>query len=302
MTLDNTPRLARNGQIAPATRKNPAPSSAPQTSPPVGRIENLDYRLSAYTVHWVLDGVLTIVVDGEAVIIPAGRYFVSSPRQRVFENPEEAGRSRTITLTIPERVMRATYFELKHSSQRFFRHRPQLDSWPLDFSPVPQEQEQYLRDILMDIAGPLQGTSDRHVPQSRHFELLAERLLLKENSIVPSRAPARPRQPQTSAQEWEATVRAYIEKHYARQLTLKQMAEAMFLSPHHFLRKFKAAFGLTPYQYLIAKRLTVARAFLEKTSLRVEDISERVGYPSVNGFYRAFQRRYGRSPSTFRRR
>ncbi|MEM9055892.1 MAG: AraC family transcriptional regulator [Pseudomonadota bacterium] len=300
--MDNSTRQTRNGHTDPVARARGAQPARTDAAPPVSQLSNLDFRLSAYTVHWVVEGTLNIVVDGDAVTIPAGRYFVSSPRQRVFENRENALQARTITLTIPERVMRAAYFELRHSSQSFFRHRPELDSWPVDFCPVPQPQEAYIHDILTDITGSVDKHADSHVSQSRHFELLAERLLLKENTVVPIPGQRSRRLKAPAGRDWESTVRAFIEKNYARPLTLKQMAEAMFLSPHHFLRRFKSVFGLTPYQYLIAKRLTVACTLLSTTSLRVEEISERVGYPSVNGFYRAFQRRYGRSPSTFRSR
>ena len=64
-----------------------------------------------------------------------------------------------------------------------------------------------------------------------------------------------------------ATLRAvieYVEKHLGARLTLEEMAEASHLSPYHFARRFKAATGLPPHQYLIVRRVERAKQLLRE--------------------------------------
>lgn len=94
----------------------------------------------------------------------------------------------------------------------------------------------------------------------------------------------------------------YIHAHLGRDLPLQEIAAAAALSPHHFLRCFRAAFGLTPHAYLIEQRLAQARTLLERTDLPVLAVCLRVGFASGPSFSTLFRRRHGVSPLVYRRR
>ena len=73
------------------------------------------------------------------------------------------------------------------------------------------------------------------------------------------------------------------------------------LSPFHFLRLFKIAFGRTPHQYLTDLRLAVARKRLLETEQSVGEIGLSLGFENVNSFGRLFRRHQGITPQNFRR-
>jgi AraC-like DNA-binding protein len=91
-----------------------------------------------------------------------------------------------------------------------------------------------------------------------------------------------------------------IDARYAEALDVPALARAARLSPAHFSREFRRAFGVTPHQYLLTRRLERAAALLRHTDRGVADICFTVGLKSVGSFTTSFGRAFGRSPTAYR--
>lgn len=87
---------------------------------------------------------------------------------------------------------------------------------------------------------------------------------------------------------------------YHERLDVSQMAAAAGLSPAHFSREFRRAFGESPHQYLLTRRLERAAALLRTTDRTVAQICLDVGLTSVGSFTTSFTRAYGRPPTGYR--
>lgn len=87
---------------------------------------------------------------------------------------------------------------------------------------------------------------------------------------------------------------------YAEPLTVADMARAAGLSPAHFSRQFRRAFGESPHAYLLTRRLERAAALLRSTDRPVADICMAVGLSSVGSFTTSFTRMFGKSPTAYR--
>lgn len=96
--------------------------------------------------------------------------------------------------------------------------------------------------------------------------------------------------------------RDYMSACFDRPLTLKEVSGVACLSPNHLLRSFRQAFGLTPHQYLTARRMEQARKMLADRNLSVTDVCLSVGFESLGSFSRTFRRHTGLSPSECRRK
>jgi AraC-like DNA-binding protein len=87
---------------------------------------------------------------------------------------------------------------------------------------------------------------------------------------------------------------------YFEPLTVHDLARAAGLSPAHFSREFRRAFGDAPHQYLLTRRLERAAALLRTTDWSVARICHSVGLDSVGSFTTSFGRMFGRSPTAYR--
>jgi AraC-like DNA-binding protein len=96
--------------------------------------------------------------------------------------------------------------------------------------------------------------------------------------------------------------RDYLHAHHSEPLSLADQASQAAISPYHFLRLFRDAFGATPHQYLIDVRVERAKALLAAEHGSVTDVCLEVGFSSLGSFSALFPRRVGRSPSEWRRR
>ena len=87
---------------------------------------------------------------------------------------------------------------------------------------------------------------------------------------------------------------------YAESLDVDDLARAAGLSRAHFSREFRRAFGDSPHQYLLTRRLERAAALLRSTDRSVADICFSVGLQSVGSFTTSFKRTYGKTPAQYR--
>jgi len=87
---------------------------------------------------------------------------------------------------------------------------------------------------------------------------------------------------------------------YYDPLTVADLAAAAGLSPAHFSREFRRAFGESPHQYVLTRRLERAAALLRNTDRSVTDICFAVGLGSLGSFTSSFRRVYGASPGDYR--
>jgi AraC-like DNA-binding protein len=94
--------------------------------------------------------------------------------------------------------------------------------------------------------------------------------------------------------------RDLIDARYRDPLDVPTIAGAARLSPAHFSREFRRAFGEPPHRYLLTRRLERAAALLRNTDRSVADICLAVGLRSVGSFTSSFGRAFGVSPTAYR--
>jgi AraC-like DNA-binding protein len=87
---------------------------------------------------------------------------------------------------------------------------------------------------------------------------------------------------------------------YFEPVSVADMARAAGLSKAHFSREFGKAFGESPHQYLLTRRLERAAALLRTTDWPVAQICFAIGLESVGSFTTSFRRMFGKTPLAYR--
>ena len=95
--------------------------------------------------------------------------------------------------------------------------------------------------------------------------------------------------------------RDLVDREYARPLDVPTMARKALMSPGHFSRAFRAAYGETPYSYLMTRRIERAMALL-RAGASVTDACMEVGCTSLGSFSSRFTELVGMTPSAYRAR
>jgi YesN/AraC family two-component response regulator len=110
----------------------------------------------------------------------------------------------------------------------------------------------------------------------------------------------RTRTPSTSGRHILKLVETYIHEHYAEDLSLTKVAQAIFVSPFYISHLFHRELDSTFLRYLTAIRIAKARQLLINTSLQVSEVGALVGYGTAKNFRCTFKRVVGVTPSAFR--
>lgn len=93
----------------------------------------------------------------------------------------------------------------------------------------------------------------------------------------------------------------FLENNYNKPITLKDIAGQIYLNPIYFHRLFKSYFKITPLEYLLAKRLNMACRYLNEKDLSIREISDSLGFCNQFYFSEIFKKRFGASPSKYRK-
>ncbi len=95
-------------------------------------------------------------------------------------------------------------------------------------------------------------------------------------------------------------IRAYIDSNLYTDLSLDVMAEHFGITKMHIIRVFKRKFGVTPMQYLIDKKISVAKSLLCSTVMPIKEIAALLRYSNTQHFSSSFKAATGITPNKYR--
>jgi AraC-like DNA-binding protein len=96
--------------------------------------------------------------------------------------------------------------------------------------------------------------------------------------------------------------RDLMDREYASPLDVPALARAALMSTAHFSRQFRAAYGETPYAYLMTRRIERAKALLRHGEMSVTEVCVAVGCTSLGSFSARFTELVGETPTAYRAR
>jgi AraC family transcriptional regulator len=96
-------------------------------------------------------------------------------------------------------------------------------------------------------------------------------------------------------------IKEFVDVHISKEIAISELATLVELSQFHFIRAFKHSVGLSPYQYILSARVSVAKEMLSKRDLSIADVALAVGFNDASQLNRVFRKFIGFTPTTFRR-
>jgi len=96
--------------------------------------------------------------------------------------------------------------------------------------------------------------------------------------------------------------RDLMDREYASPIDVAALARVALMSTAHFARQFRAAYGETPYAYLMTRRIERAKALLRAGDLSVTEVCLAVGCTSLGSFSARFTELVGETPTAYRAR
>lgn len=93
----------------------------------------------------------------------------------------------------------------------------------------------------------------------------------------------------------------YIETYYGSNITIKDICDAIYISPPHFQKIFLKYMGITPYQYIMDYRHQKAKEMLETTEVSIKEIARQCGFVNNAHFSTTFKQKEGMSPLVYKK-
>ncbi|PCI47262.1 MAG: AraC family transcriptional regulator [Alphaproteobacteria bacterium] len=92
----------------------------------------------------------------------------------------------------------------------------------------------------------------------------------------------------------------FITANVTRNISLIELADEACLSPYHFARAFKISTGMTPHQFVMSKKLDLAKKLIASHNYSISEIAFRTGFSNQSHFIKAFKRTTGLTPGKYR--
>jgi len=152
---------------------------------------------------------------------------------------------------------------------------------------------------LFSCYGYLKKLADRTDPEAVRWRDHLIKDMIQLHQMEASMKPAQP--PHSDVQAEMLQAKEYIKGKAFEEISLRELAERLEITPVQLTRRFRQACGMTPTEYLTKLRIERAARLLEETAFNLDEIAQKVGYE--NGFYlsRVFAKHKGMSPSAYRK-
>ena len=247
------------------------------------RFQQLDFHShDFYELYVFLSGSVTYYIEekvyelcaGDLLLIPPGKmHRPAVSKNAVYER---------IVLWINARFLQTL-------GDGFVRCFDEMEQRKEFLSRLPAEDFRYLTDTLSRLIRCMQL---KDVLKRAYLTAALEELSRSFRESPSNRKVSK-------KQEMIPAVMAYIDRHYTEPLSLDRLCGEFFVSKYHLSRRFKVYTNTTVYDYILSKRVGLARRLLRQ-GFSASDAGEKCGFSDYSNFYKAFVRKTGLTPSRFK--
>ena len=244
-----------------------------------------------YEIYLYLHGETNILLENDAKVMEPGDLVLFPPY--VFHHPQPIGNSTygRIVINIKEEYFQNKGDEYKHFTDCFY----QQDMTKLNFLHLSPEQVEYFKSYALVLEGALLEDESQFGSQ-----ILAESVLNILLIFINRMSNTKQRKHKYANVLPQAITNAfhYINEHLTEAISASSVAGALHLHPVYLNRIFKANTGASIQQYIIEKRITLAKRLLREGTSPI-DVCFMSGFNNYSNFSRTFSNHTGISPKRY---
>ncbi|MBQ9048982.1 MAG: AraC family transcriptional regulator [Lachnospiraceae bacterium] len=237
---------------------------------------------NALEISYVFAGKGSIYCDGRLYVLEPGDIVIKNPGVSHAENSNPVDPIEQICMLIED---------VRVESEP-------ANTLPVrDYSPVlpAGEKKELLTALFREI---LASTVSVPSPDLHYVNSLVRTSLTVILEVLRHHLQARPAGDDSQMMH---QVRAYIDDHYAENLSLTSIADHFHLSEYYLARQFRKYTSFTVNNYIVSCRIGEAQRSLIHEDNRIDDIAVRCGYSNLSYFYTSFRKNVGCTPSAFKK-
>lgn len=267
-----------------------------------------DLPFKNFSVKYVVDGCENYTVNGRLYAVQAGQYLLANQFAEGFVEIQSPQMVKGICINLaPELLMEATASHLQPGSpqpdfalDRFFSTPAFLENKYSAHQTRAGQLLGQLEQTLAHFSGQKPLTDPISLTQELCFDLAGR--IVADHVLVYRQLQSIPSVKAATKKDLLRRVergREYLDAHFWESLDIGAVAQASCLSEYHFFRLFKAVHGLSPYRYVLRKRLEKAVSRIQEGRLSIAEVAEETGFSDIHAFSKAFKNGFGLSPKAY---
>lgn len=262
---------------------------------------NNEIAAETYGIKFVETGRETYTIKNKAHVVTQNQFLLINKGQQYFCEVNEKNTVHGFCLNLEENLLQKIYYQMNHAEETLIDNPDFTAKVPLEFHETIYSRSDIFNQFLSDNISRLKLEKDISRADSYDFYYEAGRHLLL-SQLFTQRQIQKIRASKTSTRKEIFNrlniARTLIDADISQKLSIDSLARQSGLSEFHFYRSFKEAFGITPHQYLINKRMEHSMTLLKEGKSLVTDIAYSVGFSDVCSFSKCFKKHFKISPNT----
>lgn len=244
-------------------------------------------------------------VDRQTTRIDEENYFVSNRSQSyTLQVEENSGGAETFNIHFGEFFSESVLNALVTPTDRILDAGTEKQLSPISFFNQLHHRDATFNALIRAMRTSYYETGYSQLRFEEQLAALLSYHLLQHRQIAESIHNLPPVRKATRVELYKRLSRAMdvLRSGFCGEISLDQLAMEACLSKYHFLRLFRLAYGLSPYQYIQHLRLEKARVLLADTVMPITDLAGLIGFDNSQSFSRLFYQRMGLYPTQYRLR
>ena len=257
---------------------------------------------SACGIKFVIKGTETYVINNKVFAVSANQFLLINKGQDYLCNVKDKDYVEGVCLYLDNNLLQKAYRQTQDSAESLLDNPCAERESQLDFhETIHYASDNFHQFLSNEIVKIKSGTSAGIYNSDNFYFEAAYQLLLSQSNTGKEIQKIKALKSSTRKEIYKRVnmARAIIDADVSSQLDIASLSKQCGLSEFHFLRSFKDAFGITPHQYLLSKRMQRSVRLLQEEKYSITDIAYQVGFSDVFAFSKCFKKYFDSSPAYF---